>query len=729
MKKTTIVLILLIVSSSLFAQVGKIKKAEKLYDGYSFSESINKYEQITEKTDEIKRHLAESYYNIGDYENSEKYYSELVTSTEKQADDVFNYASVLSINEKYVESEKQMKNYYQMSANDSRAAMRMKNPGFYNTLKKDKGQFVIKNLDMNTEQQDFGTAFYKNNLVYASTREKIKPIKTTWNWNNMSFLDMYIAETDSALEFNNIKNFYNRVNKKYHEGPISFNETYDFMAYTRNNYDHKSSDDIVKLQLFTSELIDDKWQKVVPMHFNSKEYSVGHAALTPDGKTMYFASDMPGGIGGVDIYKINRKEDGSWTDPQNMGNEINTEGDEMFPFYHPNGMLFFASDGFPGLGGLDVFVCDISNPRKFSNVENLAAPINSSHDDFALILDIDQKSGYFSSNRPSGKGDDDIYMFKLLKPIILNKIIKGTAFDKKGNILSNVEVNLFDNKGNVTGTITTTEDGKYEFPIDIYVVYSLGGTKEKYTKGDNTADATGEERVIIADLILERFPEFSLYCLITDEETKNPLDSVNIVFTNTVTNEEELIITTSSGDFLRQLMGKKLNERIAYKLKLERAGYVTETFTYSQILDHEGQYDMYEDMKKISVGMDLSSLIDINPIFFDLGKSNIRDDAAIELNKIVKVMNEYPTMEVELGSHTDCRASAAFNRRLSDKRAKSSAAYIKEKITKPERIKGKGYGESKLVNKCECEGSKKVPCTEDEHQENRRTEFLIIKME
>jgi len=724
-------IILLLFNYSSFSQKMKLKKGENYYQVYSYAETIKKYEGITDKTDEINRRLAESYYNIGKFKKSENYYEILVTSESKTAEDIYNYASVLAMNKKYKESEKWMAEFNKLAKNDRRGKLWAENKGFYKSLQKDKGRFVIKNLDINAKHQDFGPAYYKDKIVFASSRQPIKMIKRHWNWNDLPFLDLYIADVDTNLELKSLQKFHKSYNKKYHEGPASYNKDGDFMAFTRNNYKGKSEEGIIKLQLFTAEFIDDKWQKEKPMHFNSSEYSVGHASLTGDGKTMYFASDMPGGYGGVDIYSCNRKSDGGWTDPKNLGEKINTEGDEMFPFIHSEGILFFASNGLLGLGGLDVFLCRVTE-NGFDNLENIGVPVNSSYDDFAFILDEKQESGYFSSNRLDGKGDDDIYMFRLLRPFTFGKLIRGTATDSLGNILSNVEVSLYDEKDIVIETVITKEDGKYEFEAEQDKYYSLDGIKLEYTDGENKADTHTDEYIVIADIELNKWPKFSLYCIIKDERTMEPLNEVKVTLTDYIKHENEVIITPETGDFFRKLDDRKLNDTLSYELKLEKDGYLTETFVYNKVLYRPGQYNMHEEMNillnEIEVGKDLSKIIDINPIYFDLDKSNIRPDAAFELDKIVKVLNDNPNMVIELGSHTDCRGSAAYNRALSDRRAKSSAKYIKARITKPERIYGKGYGESKLINHCECEGSKKVPCTEEEHQQNRRTEFKIIKM-
>lgn len=732
--KILVGLFLLGTSLGLTAQTGKIKKAEKSYEGYSFGKSLERFEEITDKTPAMYRKMAASYFNVGDYDSAEENYAQLLTTEEKTAEDVFNYAQVLKVNEKYSLATQKMEEYKTMLATDSRVADHLSDKNYYEKLKKDVGRFKVDTLSINTKQEDFGPSFYKDQVVFASSREGVKSIRRKWNWNGLPFLNIYVADKGEDAQLSGATQFKKSFNKKYHEGPVSFNEDGTYMLFTRNNYKEKSSDDVVKLQLFSSQITEDeKWGDPVGVHFNSNEYSVGHASLTNDGKKMYFASDMPGGKGGVDIYVVDRNADGTWGTPTNLGDKINTEGNEMFPFIHENGMLFFASNGKAGLGGLDVFVAQIREDKSFGKVENVGAPLNTNMDDFGFILDKEMKKGYFSSNRIDGKGDDDIYSFQLLKPFTFGKIIKGIAKDKKGTVLASTTVSLYDEAGAVIESVTTGEDGAYSFTVDPDKKFKLDGTKEKYFDGENTADTHTDEDVIYADLELEKDPGLSLYCLITDHKTGVPLDSVKIKFVNNVKGTEEDILTPSTGDFMRPLKENKLNDRVSYNIVLEKDGYLAKTVTYNQLLDREGQYKIHESldltMDKMDVGMDLSKFIEISPIYFDYNKYYIRKDAAIELDKIVTVMNENPGMYVELGSHTDCRGSMKYNERLSDRRAKASAKYIASKITTPERIYGKGYGESQLINHCACEGRVKSKCSDEEHQANRRTEFRITKMD
>lgn len=728
MKKSILLLFLSLATLIVLGQKSaKEIKADKLFKAFSYERAIVKYSAIKDLSIEGKRNLAEAYIKQNDFVKAEEAYVNLMQSNQRASEDLFNYAYVLRRNGKYADSDVWMKKFQVKSPDDIRGKNYVTKASQLAKIQKDEGRYNITHLSINTEQQDFGTAYYKDEIVFASTRSRAKGIKRTYNWNDLPFLDLYVANTDK-VQLSEVKQFKKSLNDKMHEGPASFSKDGKFMAFNRNNYQDKSSKETINLEIFFAvKFDDDKWSEPKPFKLNNKEYSVGHPHLTADGKTMYFVSDMPGGLGGTDIYKISKVDDNIWGEPENLVN-INTEGNEMFPFYHEKQKtLFFASNGHLGLGGLDVFLAP--EVGGFATVINAGFPLNSKADDFALIVDEEMKNGYFSSNRETGKGDDDIYSFQFLKPFLFCKPLKGVAEDKQENLLAETMVYLTDNNNIVIDSVLTSEDGLYEFCVEDNKIYGLRGTKEKYFDGKNTVDSQTDKEIIYADVVLEKDPGLSLLCIVTEKQSGLPLEGVNVTMINNVKGATENIETSNTGDFVRPLSENKLNDRISYNLLFEKDGYLSKTITYNKLLDKEGQYKIIEELDKMDVGMDLSKFIEINPIYFDYNKYFIRDDAAIELDKIVKVMNENPGMFVELGSHTDCRGSQSYNEKLSDRRAKASAKYIKSKITRPERINGKGYGESQLINHCACEGQVKSKCSDEEHQANRRTEFRITKIE
>jgi outer membrane protein OmpA-like peptidoglycan-associated protein/tetratricopeptide (TPR) repeat protein len=708
-----------------------LRKGNRDYEAFNYFSAIERYERAKDLDLEAARRLAQSYVRTGELEKAASKYDSICQQPDRTAADHWEYAQVLKRLGQYDRANAQKDKFAAMTPNDLRAQA-YKGAGDYMSKIKSKADlFTISHLEINSPQEDFAAMLYGDAaVVFASSREGVKPVRRRWNGNRLPFLDLYLAQRGDDGALTAPERFSTGgFNKKYHEGPAAFALKDSLVAYTRNNYEGKSTKGVRNLKLWVATKQKNGFTKAEEVPFNSAEYSVGHASFTPDGSLMFFASDMPGGKGGVDIWSVTRSAEGAWGSPINVS-DINTEGDEMFPYYHPQGLLFFSSNGQVGLGGLDVFISQYKN-GKASKIENLGSALNSKDDDFAFVLDAPMKGGYFSSNREGGNGDDDIYSFILRKPFNFGKKIKGTSLDKSGNIVANAQIELKDPSGKVIGTAVSDAQGKYSFDVEESGVYSLSGSKEKFFPGASKADVK-EAPETVADVVLEADPGLSLYAVVTDKADGKPLEGVKLTLLNNLTGKEEVITTPVTGDYLKALADNKLNDRISYNLKLEKEGYLTKTVTYNQQLTRPGRYDVASaldlSMDKLAVGMDLAKIIDIKPIFFDLGKHAIRPDAALELEKIVKVMNEYPTMEVELGSHTDCRSSIAFNEALSDRRAKASAAYIQAKITNPQRIYGKGYGESQLVNGCACEGAVKSTCSEEEHQKNRRTEFKIIKM-
>ena len=644
MKKLYIPIILFAgfsLNSSAQEKSSKELRGDKYSFIYSYDKAIEAYKHTKKLTPEGQRHLAEAYCKMNQDIESEIAYAKLVSLTEGVLpDDYFNYAMILKDNGKYEEAFVSMDKFAQLKPNDLRAKDYLAHKADLPNLLKDDGKYKLSTLSVNSDAEDFGTCYFKNSLVFASTRSKAKMIKRTSNWNGLPFLDMYVSEVkDNQLSKPQI--FDKGLDGKLHDGPASFNKEGTFMAFTRNHYHDKSKDKMIELQIYFTSLVDGKWSNPIPFTYNNEAYSVGHPHLTENGNTLYFTSNMPGGFGGADIYRATKNEKGEWTKPENLGDKINTEGDETFPFLEEkNSNFLFTSNGRFGLGGMDIFIAKM-NGTSFSDATNAGSPLNSKYDDFSVIADGKTNKGYFSSNRAGGSGDDDIYTVDFLKWIDAGKKLNGIAKDVSGYRIPGTFITLLDEKGKTLDTLTTKDDAAYSFFVANDKQFKIVGKKETYKDGESEANSFGKELIIQSDVIL-----------------------------------------------------LKKEEPIADKIK---------------------------------EGADLAKIGGFKTIYFDLDKYAIRPDAEVELNKIIKIMNKYPTMVVELGSHTDCRETIAYNQILSNKRAKASVDYIKKGITKPERITGKGYGKSKLMNHCSCDGAIVSNCSEEEHQKNRRTEFIIIK--
>lgn len=745
-------LTLLILANTAIAQVTTLKKADNLFHIYNYEAAVEKYLKVKDQTTYVNRRLAESYLALRNYTKAEEYFQNVVFAKDAKPNDYYNYAYVLRINKKYEAASKYMTRFNAKNPDDSRGNRLVQNPKYYLKLQKQNKDFSIDNLKMNTNINDFGTSFLGDNVVFTSDRDNAVVFDRKWNWSKESFLQIYIATVLDSAQLDSVKPLSNRVESKYHDGPASFSADGSLMVFTRDNLEGRASDGSINLILLYTEFDGKKWGQPKSMPFNSIDYSTGHGSLTDDGKTLFFASDRPGGFGGTDIYKSRRLKSGTWGKPVNMGPKVNTEGDEMFPSVHRNGdMFFFSSDGLLGLGAQDIFVAQILNGN-ITEVKNLGMPINSNTDDIAFSIYKDDTKGYFSSDRVGGKGGDDIYSFNLAKPFKFGIMLKGIARNQYGDIIAGVKVNLYSSSGVKLGTKLSDSVGYYEFQVNRNFKYTLIGSKAKHFAGVNKVDTHTDQLFVQSDLVLTtNSTKISGYCLITDKESGKPIWGAHLTILDTKTNILIDTITSATGAVGWGIKGYKLNDWLNYKIKVAKKGYFAKSFTYSQLLDREGVYRIHKKLDmtlvKIPIGADLSLFADVNPIYFDLGKAKIRPDAAKELDKIVKVLNDNPTMLIELGSHTDSRGSDANNLKLSDRRAKSSAAYIQERITNPDRIYGRGYGETKFkkVDKRIHDIYNYMPIgqvlddayinslptkekKEAAHQINRRTEFIILRM-
>lgn len=740
--KKTLLIVFTFCTTLTFGQHVRLAEADDLYTLVSYASAADIYtDLIGSEVDSptMRAKLADCYYQMGETEKAESYYQEMIQSPEATSADVYKYAQSLKENGKYALSDQWMDKFAAMEAADSRAIQFMENKTYLDQIINQEAFFNVTHLTVNTKDAEFGGyPLGKDQICFISDRREKFAFKRIHTWNDRNYLDFFVGDKSESNDLTNVEMRARKDNSKFHEGPLCLTPDGKMVYFTRNNIAkgdlRRDNSGIQNLKLYTATVeADGKWSNVKETLLNSRDYSVGHPTISADGKTLFFASDRPGGFGGADIYKCSIAADGTLGEPENLGKEVNTEGQDMFPWVSKDGILFYSSDGNIGLGGLDVFAMIPNKDGDFTKKINLGEPINTPKDDFALVM-LDDKNGYLSSNRTSGSGNDDIYSVLLVKELKVSLVLNGVITDVRSKeILPGAAVDLVNAAGEVIASTTADDKGAYSFGLEPEFDYTVKAAKEDYfgnqgkVSTKNLPEGTQE---IEKDVALEKDPGLSLYALVTDAKTKQPLDSVIMTVTDNLTGQKVQIFTTESGDYLRPLSDKKLDDRGSYNFSLSREGYIPKVVTYNALFDHPGQYDVHAnlDLTLDPMVKDLRELIQINPINFDLNKDFIRPDAKIELDKIVEVMNKYPGMVVELGSHTDCRASIAYNEKLSDRRAKSSAAYIKTKITNPERIYGKGYGESRLLNGCECEGTVKSDCSEEEHEKNRRTEFKVISV-
>lgn len=647
MKNYTILFVTIIgaFSFSTYAQQAKVNSGDKKYDSYAYVDAIKTYEKVANKgykSEDMFKKLGNAYYFNSDFQNAAKWYGELFAmNTDVEPEYYFRYAQSLKSSGDMAKANKLLDEFNAKSKNDSRGKLYKEDINYLDQIKANSGRYQIENAGINSKYSDYGSFVYNNKIYFASARDTGNFTQRKHKWTGEYFTNIYDADLDpSTGSTSKVNKFKSAINTKFHEASPVFTKDGKTVYFTRNNYINgkkgKDENKVTLIKLYKAELgPDNKWTNIAELPFNSDNYSTAHPALSPDEKTLYFASDMPGSIGQSDLYKVSINPNGGYGTPENLGNTINTEGKETFPYLTSENEIYFASDGHPGLGGLDVFVANIDNNGKISNIQNVGADVNSPKDDFAYIIDPETRRGFFSSNKDGGQGSDDIYGFLETRRLRCIQELYGTVTDAETGIaLPGAKLTLYDDQMNLKNSGVADASGKYSFSVECGKTYYVRAEKPEYA-----------------------------------------------------TKELPVTIDKTSG-------------KTSLPIALEKSTC------------------------KVTVGDDLGKCFGIKMIYFDLDKSNIRTEAALDLEKILVVLNDYPTMKLDIRSHTDSRASHQYNEALSDRRAKSTIQWLVKNGIAPNRLTGKGYGENQLVNKC----SDGVPCTEAEHQANRRSEFIITAL-
>ena len=645
MKNTINILLLFILTLGLNAQTKGLRKGTKQYDNLAYVDAIKTYEKLASdgyKSVDLFQKLGNSYYFNAKLKEANKWYNQLFELKEKvEPEYYYRYSQTLKANEEYEKANSYLDQFYNLSSLDLRAKIYNNQKNYQEVIAKNSGRFEIKNTTINSKLSDYGSAIFGDKLLFSTSRDSIGFTKVLSKWTSHSFTNLYAAKINEDGSLGKPERFSKSLNSKYHEATPIFTKDLKTVYFTRNNFNDgkvgTNEKQIILLKLYKATLVDEKWENITELPFNSNLYSVAHPALSPDEKTLYFASNMPGTIGESDIFKVAINADGTFGTPTNLTSKINTEGRETFPFITKENELFFASDGHQGLGGLDVYVTKLNEQGEPGEIVNIGAPVNGPVDDFAYIIDNATQLGYFSSNRKDGMGFDDIYSFKQIKKLELEciQVLEGVVTNSENNqVLDNAKVTLFDENFNKLQETNSDDKGFFTFNVECGKKYYTRAEKEDYE-----------------------------------------------------TIEAAIIIPKTSGKTTMPLATSK-------------------------------------KVKEIKVGTDLAKTFDIKIIYFDLDKSKIRPDAAVDIAKIIQVMKDNPTIKVDVRSHTDSRQTFQYNEVLSDRRAKATMAWmIKNGISK-DRISGRGYGETQLVNNC-ADG---VECSEEDHQRNRRSEFIITAM-
>lgn len=621
MKNLYITLSLVVLSITVSAQNAATKTADKLYNRLEYVDAAKEYLKLVEndKADGyVHKQLGDTYYNMFNTTEAVKWYAR-ATETPQDAETYYRYAQMLKANGKYEEANKQMQKFASAAPNDDRAKAFKANPNYIPTLLDKTKRYNVNLLDVSSDKSDFGAVLYDTSLYFTSARNTARK---SYGWTDEPFLDIYRADYNADGTITNVIGV-STINSKYHDGPLTMSTDGNTVYFTSDSFRESSfeKDKANKLKLGRNNLFKatkngDSWGDITSLPFNSKEFSTSNPSLSRDGKTLYFSSDRPGSIGGVDIWKVAVNADGTYGEPQNLGKKVNTEGNESFPFIaDDNKTLYFASSGRPGLGGLDVFQIDLTS----GEASNLGKPVNSEKDDFAFTFNESKKVGFVSSNR---NGNDDIFG---AIPVCSVDVLTVVTDAKTGAILTNATVSILDDKRNVIATEMSNAKGEVKYNVECDKPYVVQASKDGY-EGNTFAVTKSKGPTVKIDAAIQ------------------PIDVI-----------------------------------------------VTETE------------------------------IVLKPIFFEYDKSNITQEGAFELDKLVQVMKNNDKLVIMSKSHTDNRGSDKYNLSLSDRRAKSTVQYIISKGIDASRISGKGMGE--LEPKVDCGAS----CTEEQHAQNRRSEFLIVK--
>lgn len=635
------ILILLLFPIGILAQESTLRKAEKTFSKESYVSAIEIYERLAEKgmgSEEIYEKLGDANYFNANYVKAEQWYTkryELKGKFPKEF--LFRYGQSLKSAGKDKQAQEILGQYAKENPTQQRAKNQSKQLA-QESIKKGSDVFTIENINTNTKYSDYSSTIKGDTLIFASARPRALA-NQIYQRTGQPFTNLYYTVQQSDGNYSKAELYSKNTFSIFHEASPVFTKDGNTMYYTQNELKENNKRKVVngRYKIYKSVKENGKWKNLGVQDIFAKDSSrVAHPALSSDGKTLYFASDARGTFGQSDLFKVTINEDGSYTAPENLGNTINTEGRESYPFVTQDNILLFASDGHPGQGGFDIFALDLT--QKDALPVHLSAPINSAFDDFGLNWNRQTNNGVFTSNRPEGQGDDDLYTFTNAKPFFAfdyNARIIGKVLDKNTNLpLANATVILFDN--NAKELVTTTTDEHGNFLIGNLVSnasYKIQVKKDLYSPNESAIKLPLYEKELSANIVLN------------------------------------------------------------------------------------------QDQYKLEQGLDLAKALSLRHIYFDLDKSNIRKDARVELEKIVEVLTQNPSIKIEIGSHTDSRQSKQYNQALSQRRAKSTLEYLVKRGIAKSRLTAKGYGETQLVNQC-ADG---VKCSEVEHQRNRRSSFVIVK--
>ena len=766
----------------MFGQIAYHKsKAKKEFERMNYSAAIKHYEQLEAASsadlNDLKN-LAESYLKVNDSKDAERILRKIVVQDVNEPYYVKKLAMVLTSNAKYAEALTYWKKYAELAPADVVAVHSVDALNKMPKLQHDSTFIDVFDLNINSHWTEFSPSIVKEKLVFVSNRA-VGPVHHVFEWNHTPFLDIYSADTAKILKkkfrkplgvegevdenhmsysdkmanlhddhtpmtsndnntggyfghhppvdsmwakdsiYGDVVTKYNsHLHSTYHEGSVAFTSDFKKMYFTANDPKSKKEDDVIKLKIVEAVLNDKgKYKDAKKLPFNSIHYSVCHPTILKDNKTMIFSSDMSGGFGGMDLYKSVCSGDGTWGTPVNLGSKVNTNLNEIFPFVDTANVLYFATEGWGGFGGLDIVKKNLADDE---TPVNLGYPINSNKDDFGLIKNHKQ-TGYFSSNRKHGGSDDDLFYFydkrrEKKKLVIIAKLKKldGTivTLDSVEFVVSDMqtkkEVIKDTSKGGVPTEIVLPTRHKYKVVGKHQDLASL--TDSVDFESDLVKDDTLEM------VFIQEEDQLIINGIVKDAATNKPLANAKVFVYDVMNKTSAVYVTDANGKYAYNAKYKS-----SYLVKGMHEGY----FADCQQVQVKKQKKSANTEPLLLSKIQVNKTFEIKDLYYDYKKWDIRPDAALVLDKLAHFLAEYPEIHVELGSHTDARGGDKYNHDLSQSRATSAVQYVVAHGIEAARIKAKGYGETKLKNRCKND----VKCSEEEHQLNRRTEVKVTEVE
>lgn len=735
------ILLLVLISSQLLAQEKEspnIKRGDNYFYNFRYLDALGEYEKALiddSLNQELNLKVAESYRFLNNPLEAEKYYYVAISENENIPSEYkLHFAQALSSNGKYKEAKYWFLAYQQEVSNDQRGQKNLKSieelPKFF----KDSLLYRVESVKINSKDSDFGSAFYENGIVFTSSRQNPGSKKRKYSADNSLFLDLYYSEEDEDGNLSDPIPFHKNVNSKYHEGPLVFYNGYSNMIFTRNSYhegkEKLSEEDVNHLMLFSSSKIigTEEWSKPVLLKLNDPEFSTAHPALSEDHQTLFFSSNREGGLGGADIYMASKLSDGSWGDPSNLGSVVNSEGSELFPFVS-NGLLYFASNGHGGLGGLDIFMIPLKEVYKPNSqfLKNLGHPINSSRDDFGLIVKDNGKEGFFSSNRESGLGDDDIYRLKILHEVL--KIIVVDA--DNGLELPNAKISLFQDSLLMSNNTSNSQGGVIEW-VNPHKNYHIEVDYEGYES--QTKEITSNQLLDVDSLLItlaldkktrqftdtkNNYDDNEITASQEDKATQSDLENLSAILENGV-----FLITESKDNILDSYI---LKEGLTSFKVTEDGLHVWNSGNYHPAIaaqNKSAESDIIRFYKYLDKYSNNPNMETMQSIYFGFDKYEISPGEFHKLDNIAKILKKYNFFSVTLQSHTDVRGAREYNEELSRKRAQSIKDYLVNRGVKPEKLAIDYKGEDMPSAQCIDE-----KCSDEIHKQNRRTDFRIVPLD